>query len=329
MGDWVRANHALPRRHLPRRRPAARRAAREERAALVLGPRGLGAGRPLDRRPLPRGTPSSIARSSRRSSPAARRARVRSRASTCSRRSNSSRRSSSRSAPSRATGSAAEPRGVSACARMKTQIRRVLALVCVALFAVQVAKAAPAPTPAEIAASHARAVAQRLADWTILHDAHLTRRPALPDFHPRAAGCSQADPPQPTQQRRSGAVGCRFSERLCQKPRRAEGAGGAAGRPRRGGSRARWPGTRSNMRLRGCASPATPATPAWAQAPRASHAVAQHIEARAPGSSERISISTYELQDTTDPRVVYGFSISASGKAIPQSLVRTLLGLAA
>ena len=42
----------VPRRHLPRRRPAARRAAREERAPLVLGAGGVGAGRPLARRPL-------------------------------------------------------------------------------------------------------------------------------------------------------------------------------------------------------------------------------------------------------------------------------------
>src|SRR5205823_14913239 len=42
----------LPRRDLPRRRPAARRAAREERPPVLLRPGGLGAGRPLDRRPL-------------------------------------------------------------------------------------------------------------------------------------------------------------------------------------------------------------------------------------------------------------------------------------
>jgi len=52
MGDWVRANHALPRCDLPIRRVAARRAAREERSANVQRPGRVGARRPLDRRPL-------------------------------------------------------------------------------------------------------------------------------------------------------------------------------------------------------------------------------------------------------------------------------------
>jgi hypothetical protein len=66
--------------------------------------------------------------------------------------------------------------------------------------------------------------------------------------------------------------------------------------------------------------------PNWAQAPPRSHAVAQHMDVR--GSGSRFTTSTYELQDRADPRIVYGFSISASDRTIPRSLVKELLALA-
>ena len=88
----------LPRRHLPRRRPAARRAAREERAPLLLRAGRVGARATTRSTASTRRTPSSTARSGRRSPPAAARERGRSRATTSSPRSSCSRRSSSRSA---------------------------------------------------------------------------------------------------------------------------------------------------------------------------------------------------------------------------------------
>ena len=53
MGDWVRANHAFHDVIYRVAGPAARRAAREERAPHLLRARTVGAGRPLDRRALP------------------------------------------------------------------------------------------------------------------------------------------------------------------------------------------------------------------------------------------------------------------------------------
>ncbi|HET8528873.1 MAG TPA: hypothetical protein VFL60_08180 [Gaiellaceae bacterium] len=66
---------------------------------------------------------------------------------------------------------------------------------------------------------------------------------------------------------------------------------------------------------------------AWARPPAGSRAVAEHLVARLESGAGALWNSTYELEDTHDPRVVYGFSL-AGERPIPQSLVRSLLALA-
>jgi len=66
---------------------------------------------------------------------------------------------------------------------------------------------------------------------------------------------------------------------------------------------------------------------AWARPPAGSHPVAEHLVARLEGGAGALWNSTYELEDTHDARVVYGFSV-AGERPIPRAPVRSLLGLA-
>jgi hypothetical protein len=66
---------------------------------------------------------------------------------------------------------------------------------------------------------------------------------------------------------------------------------------------------------------------AWARPPAGSRPVAEHIVARLEGGQATLWNSTYELEDTHDPRLVYGFSL-AGVHPFPRALVRSLLALA-
>jgi hypothetical protein len=203
--------------------------------------------------------------------------------------------------------------------------RAVAAAGLVLVLGAQAAIASAAPAPSDAASAGAHRIAARLGDWAVVKEAHVVgdRRCLL--F--RHAG-QRARETRVFNARRGAVLGLSviasasvYSSAASARRALAESASPTWQACSRG-----W--YARMVRRQGLTVTALSGVPAWARPPAGSHAVAQQLVARLEAGQGALWNATYELEDTRDPRVVYGFSV-AGAHPIPKALVRSLLALAA
>ena len=201
---------------------------------------------------------------------------------------------------------------------------RVLAAAAAALvLGAQAATAAPAPGDAASAGVHR--IAARLDGWAVVKNAHVigNRRCRLFEHAGQSAREIRV-----FNARRGPAAGLSLIASASVYPSAAAARRALA----ESGSTAWQACTRAwyakLVKPQGLVVTSRTGIPGWVSPPARSHAVAQHLVARLEGGQGALWSSLYELEDTHDPRVVYGFSVAGSHQ-IPKALVRSLLALAA
>jgi hypothetical protein len=204
-------------------------------------------------------------------------------------------------------------------------VKRAAAVVgAVLVLAAQAAAAGAAarPTPAQAAVAASQRVAHRLSGWKRLASAKVTGDPrCMPFEHPgQLAHTTLVFDSRTTLGLSVAAAVSVYPSRAAARRALAESAG------------TRWRScTRAwfarLVRKQGLVVTARSGVAAWARPPAGSRPVAEHVVARLEGGQATLWNSTYELEDTRDPRVVYGFSL-AGMRPFPRALVRSLLALA-
>jgi hypothetical protein len=202
---------------------------------------------------------------------------------------------------------------------------RTAAAVATALILGAQAAVAAASTPADAASAGVQRIAARLGDWVVVKDAHVigNRRCRLFEHEGQRAREIRV-----FNARRGAVIGLSLVASASVYP-----SGAAARRALAESGSTTWQAcTRAwyakMVKPQGLVVTSRSGVPPWVRPPAKSHAVAQHIVARLEGGQGALWNSMYELEDTRDPRVVYGFSV-AGAHPIPKALVRSLLALAA
>jgi hypothetical protein len=193
------------------------------------------------------------------------------------------------------------------------------------MLGAQAAGATAAPAPADAAAAGVHRIAARLDGWTVVENAHVIGNRRCRLFEHAGQSARQI---RVFEAQRGAAAGLSLIASASVYPSAA-----AARRALAVSGSTTWQAcTRAwyakLVKPQGLVVTSRTGIPPWVRPPARSNAVAQHIVARLEGGQAALWSSMYELEDTHDPRVVYGFSVAGAHR-IPKALVRSLLALAA
>lgn len=204
-------------------------------------------------------------------------------------------------------------------------IRTLAAAAAALTLGAQTAVAAAAPSPADAASAGVHRIAARLGDWVVVENAHVIGNRGCRLFEHAGQRARQI---RVFDARKGAVAGLSLIASASVYPTAAAARRALA----ESGSTAWQACTRAwyakLVKPQGLVVTSRSGVPQWVRPPARSHAVAQHIVARLEGGQGALWSSMYELEDTRDPRVVYGFSV-AGAHPVPKALVRSLLGLAA